>query len=223
MEDIISEVTERMFDTPKEEVFEEESVTTTDAYDSDVYEKKRKALKEETKKTRPNGAPAKMNDAAKELINKAKKEYDRANADYQHLLVTGNGSLAKQTLDVYMNDVVLPIIEALVGYYGVDMVLNATNIIEAIDGIVLTGNGTGEGYTQSFIETMYGQFLGSQEGQSDQEVLNAVDKINKLLREDNIRGAVLAAQRINGKILNGEVLASGSDYDLIYNAANYIV
>lgn len=223
MEDTISKVTEQMFATPEGEVLEEEGVSVADAYNSDVYESRRKALKEETKKSRPNGAPAKMNKAAKELIDKAKKDYERAYADYRHLLVTGDAGLARQTIEVYMQDVVLPIIEALVGYYGVDMVLNATSVVESIDSIVLTGNGTGEGYTQSFIQTMYGQYLGDQEGESDEEVKQAVEKIDKLLREDNIRGAVLAAQRINGKILDGEVLASGFDYDIIYNAANYIV
>lgn len=75
---------------------------------------------------------------------------------------------------------------------------------------------------QEWLQKRYGIGQGNLSGMpSDEEVSNAVNRINEAVRNGQLAQAKAMAQRINNRIGRGELHASGSDMDVISNVLGY--
>ena len=75
---------------------------------------------------------------------------------------------------------------------------------------------------QEWLQKHYGIGQGNLSGMpSDEEVSNAVNRINEAVRSGQLAQAKALAQRINNRIGRGEIHASGSDMDVISNVLGY--
>lgn len=75
---------------------------------------------------------------------------------------------------------------------------------------------------QEWLQKRYGIGQGNLSGMpSDEEVTNAVNRINEAIRNGRLAQAQALAQRINNRIGRGEVYATGSDMDTISNVLGY--
>ena len=75
---------------------------------------------------------------------------------------------------------------------------------------------------QEWLQKRYGIGQGNLSGMpSDEEVTNAVNRINEAIRNGRLAQAQALAQRINNRVGRGEVYATGSDMDVISNVLGY--
>ena len=75
---------------------------------------------------------------------------------------------------------------------------------------------------QEWLQKHYGIGQGNLSGMpSDEEVSDAVNRINEAIRNGQLAQAKALAQRINNRISRGEIYASGSDMDAISNVLGY--
>ena len=86
--------------------------------------------------------------------------------------------------------------------------------MEELDKYALL-EGSGKGYTATYIRQAYGNQLGQQEGRSDATVRSGVMRINSLLDDGQVRTAIGVANDLKAKIDRGEAMADEIDFDLI--------
>ena len=148
------------------------------------------------------------------------KAYKKAKDDIDSLKEKGERGRAEVARQQYMNENFLPAVEIVVNSTSPDEVLNSKQALRELDKYVLL-EGSGKGYTASYIRQAYGDQLGQKEGHSDASVRSGVMRLNTLLDDGQIRTAFGVANKLKEKIDKGEAIADDIDYELISRVIAY--
>lgn len=191
----------------------------------DVYQRNRDRIIDIEGKKYPKGSSKVVDMSAYAVINGVGAEglehaYHRAKEDIDALKARGERGRADIRRQQYMQEDFLPAVEIVVNSTSPDEVLNSKQALEALDKYALL-EGSGKGYTATYIRQAYGNQLGQQEGRSDASVRSEVMRINRLLDEGQIRAAFGTANKLKKKIDDGEAMADDIDYELIGRVVSY--
>lgn len=191
----------------------------------DIYQRNMDRIYDVNQKSYPKGSSAVVNMAVNAVVDGAGGEglaraFKRAKDDSDALKARGERGRADLLKQQYMQENFLPAVEIVVNSTSPDEVLNSKKALDELDKYVLL-EGSGKGYTASYIRQAYGNQLGQQEGRSDPSVREGVRKINVLLDDGQVRTAYSMASGLKDKIDKGEAMADDSDYDLIGRVVAY--
>lgn len=191
----------------------------------DIYQRNKDRLYDVSKKRYPKGASNAVNMATYAVIDGVgaeglAKAYKRACGDVDTLKKQGERGRSEVRRQQYMQENFLPAVEIVVNSTSPDEVLNASKALKELDKYVLL-EGSGKGYTASYIRQAYGNQLGQKEGRSDASVRSEVMRINSLLDDGQVRTAVGVASKLKDKIDQGLAQADDIDYDLIARVVSF--
>ena len=191
----------------------------------DIYQMTQERIYDENRKKYPKGASKAVDMSAYAVIDGVGSEglakaYKRAKEDIDVLKAKGERGRADIRRQQYMQEDFLPAVEIVVNSTSPDEVLNSKQALEALDKYALL-EGSGKGYTATYIRQAYGNQLGNKEGHSDASVRSEVMRINRLLDEGQIRAAFGTANKLKKKIDSGEAMADDIDYELIGRVVSY--
>ena len=211
----IERATEDFFktlDNGKGEEQETAPASPRDYYEeyNDLYSQKRDS---------GHGARAKVAIDAEVILGKLPALYKAAKHESDRLMAQGEKGYAKMVRDQYMNEKFLPAVEALIRTNSVDSVMNATSILNLLDGYALIEGGSAKGFTRSFVRSLYGSEVGDSEPFSDSQTRECVRELKRLAAEGNIRAAIGKATKVLKKIDSGDQSANIDDYNLIQKIA----
>lgn len=188
----------------------------------DLYQMQRNAAYEASQKATAYGSPAQIGRIVDDMVEQFKAErYNVAKNQYDHLMDAGSKDNAEYMRQDYMTKNALPLIESLVETYGVDAILNNKQALSKLDEVMITGNGSGDGFTEGYLKQMHQQQIGGQPSSSDIEVTYAISRIKQMADSDDIRGSVTEAKRIKERVDKGELSANSDDYNLLLQVASY--
>ena len=185
----------------------------------DIYQRNQDRIREVNQKSYPRGSSAIVNTAVYSVIDGAGGEglahaYKKAKEEVDTLKDMDERGRADLRRQQYMQEYFLPAVELVVNSASPDEVLNSKQALADLDKYALL-EGSGKGYTASYIRQAYGNQLGQISGKDDQNVRSAVRRLNMLLDNGEIRSAVGLANRLKKKIDNGEALSSDESYELL--------
>lgn len=191
----------------------------------DIYQRNQTRLYETNQKSYPKGSSRAVNMAVYSVIDGVgaeglAKAYKRAQDDIDALKDQGEKGRAEVRRQQYMQEYFLPAVEIVVNSTSPDEVLANQKALQELDKYVLL-EGSGKGYTATYIRQAYGNQLGQQEGRSDASVRSGVMRINALLDDGNIRAAVGIANDLKDKINKGSAMADDIDFELIGRVTSY--
>lgn len=215
MEDRILEITNQMFDEAKAQRPLEDAATEP----VDIYQRNQDKLYENSQKSYPKGSSRIVATAVYSVVDGQGGEglahaYKEAKEDVDTLKRMGERERADLRRQQYMQEYFLPAVELVVNSASPDEVLNSKQALTDLDKYALL-EGSGKGYTASYIRQAYGNQLGQISGKDDQNVRSAIRRLNMLLDNGEIRSAVGLANRLKKKIDNGEALSSDESYELL--------
>ena len=218
----IQDVTNQMFEESKSNRLIDD-ITTSEPVD--IYQRNKDRIYDVNQKSFPKGSSAAVNMSAYAVIDGVgaeglAKAYNKAKADSEALKERGERGRAELIRQQYMNENFLPAVEIVVNSTSPDEVLNSKQALRELDKYVLL-EGSGKGYTASYIRQAYGDQLGQKEGRSDASVRSEVMRINALLDDGQVRTAVSVANKLKKKIDEGLAQADDADYDLIGRVVAY--
>lgn len=185
----------------------------------DIYQRNQDRIREASQKSYPRGSSAIVNTAVYSVIDGAGGEglahaYKEAKEEVDTLKDMDERGRADLRRQQYMQEYFLPAVELVVNSASPDEVLNSKQALADLDKYALL-EGSGKGYTASYIRQAYGNQLGQISGKDDQNVRSAIRRLNMLLDNGEIRSAVGLANRLKKKIDNGEALSSDESYELL--------
>ena len=185
----------------------------------DIYQRDQDRIREVSQKSYPRGSSAIVNTAVYSVIDGAGGEglahaYKKAKEEVDTLKDMDERGRADLRRQQYMQEYFLPAVELVVNSASPDEVLNSKQALADLDKYALL-EGSGKGYTASYIRQAYGNQLGQISGKDDQNVRSAIRRLNMLLDNGEIRSAVGLANRLKKKIDNGEALSSDESYELL--------
>jgi hypothetical protein len=191
----------------------------------DIYQRTRDRIYENSKKTYPNGSSKAVNMSAYAVIDGLGGEglahaFRKAKCDIDMLKDHGERGRAELRKQQYMQENFLPAVEIVVNSTSPDEVLNSKKALEELDKYALL-EGSGKGYTATYIRQAYGNQLGQVTGRSDPSVRSDVMRINAMLDDGEIRTAVGIANKLKEKIDRGEAMADDIDYELIGRVVSF--
>ena len=191
----------------------------------DIYQRNQDRIYDVSKKTYPKGSSAIVNMAVTSVIDGQgaeglAKAYKRAQDDVDALKDQGERGRADLRRQQYMQEYFLPAVEIVVNATSPDEVLNSKKALDELDKYVLL-EGSGKGYTATYIRQAYGNQLGQQEGRSDASVKSGVRRLNILLDNGEIRTAFGLANKLKDQIDKGQAMADDIDYELIGRIVAY--
>lgn len=191
----------------------------------DIYQRNQDRRYSVGEKSYPKGSSAIVNMAVASVVDGAGAEglaraYKRAKADISALKDRGERGRAELRRQQYMQEDFLPAVEVVVNTESPDALLANSKALKELDEYVLL-EGSGKGYTASYVRQAYGNQLGQVEGRSDDSVRSEVRRINSLLDDGNIRSAIGVANRLKKKIDEGRAEADDIDYELISRVVAY--
>ena len=191
----------------------------------DIYQRDQKRIRDVNSKTFPKGSSAIVNTAVNAVLDGMGAEglvraYKRAKDDSDSLKERGERGRAELRRKQYMEENFLPAVELVVNSTSPDEVLNSKSALDELDKYVLL-EGSGKGYTASYIRQAYGNQLGQKEGRSDDSVRSGVRRINMLLDNGEIRTAFGIANKLKEQIDRGEHIADDVDYEMIGRIVAY--
>ena len=191
----------------------------------DIYQRNMDRIYDVSQKTYPKGSSAIVNMAVTSVIDGQgaeglAKAYKRAQDDVDALKDQGERGRADLRRQQYMQEYFLPAVEIVVNSTSPDEVLNSKKALDELDKYVLL-EGSGKGYTASYIRQAYGNQLGQKEGRSDASVRSGVRRLNILLDNGEIRTAFGLANKLKDQIDKGQAMADDIDYDLISRIVSY--
>ena len=188
----------------------------------DYYQMQENAAYEASQKPVAHGSPAKMGQIVDKMVEDFKQSrYNVAKNQYDHLLDADAKDHAEFMRQDYMTKNALPLVESLVDIYGEDAELNNKDVLSKLDSIMITDNGSGDGYTKGYIKQMHKQQMGTQGSDSDMEVMYGLSRVKQMADNDDIRGSVSEAKRLKDKVDRGELSASDDDYSLLLQVSSY--
>ena len=191
----------------------------------DVYQRNRDHIRDINKKQFPNGSNKVVSMSTYAVIDGIgaeglAKAYRRAKEDMESLKARGERDRAEVRRQQYMQENFLPAVEIVVNSTSPDEVLNSKRALSELDKYALL-EGSGKGYTASYIRQAYGNQLGNKEGHSDASVRSEVMRLNALLDDGQVRTAFGLANKLKDKIDRGDAQADDIDYELIGRVVAY--
>ena len=191
----------------------------------DIYQMEQDRLRDVCKKSYPRGSSKAVDMSVYAVIDGVgaeglAKAYKRAQDDIDVLKDQGERGRAQIRRQQYMQEDFLPAVEIVVNSTSPDEVLANKRALNELDKYVLL-EGSGKGYTATYIRQAYGNQLGQKEGRSDASVRSEVMRINSMLDNGQVRTAVSIANRIKDKIDRGENQADEVDYELISRVVSF--
>ena len=185
----------------------------------DIYQRNQDHIYDVSQKSYPKGSSQAVNMATTAVIDGVgaeglAKAYKRAQDDVDALKDQGERGRAEIRRQQYMQEYFLPAVEIVVNSTSPDLVLSNEKALQELDKYVLL-EGSGKGYTATYIRQAYGNQLGQQTGRSDASVQSGVMRINALLDEGRVREALGIANDLLDKIKRGEAMADDVDFDLL--------
>lgn len=191
----------------------------------DMYKQTQERIREVEKKPSPKGASPDVNMGVYAVIDGMgieglPKLFKRAKKDIEVLKERGEKNKVELRRQQYMQENFLPAVEAVVNATSPDEVLNSKQALRTLDKYALL-EGSGSGYTASYIRQAYGNQLGQVEGRSDASVRSNIRRLNALLDQGQIRTAYGLANRLKKQIDDGQAMADGIDYDLVSRVVAY--
>lgn len=202
---------------------EENSESTIEPVD--IYQRNQDRIYDVNQKSYPKGSSHAVNMSVYAVIDGVgaeglAKAYKRAQDDVDALKDQGERGRAELRRQQYMQENFLPAVEIVVNSTSPDEVLNSKKALDELDKYTLL-EGSGKGYTATYIRQAYGNQLGQQEGRSDPSVRSDVMRINTMLDNGDVRTAVGIANRLKEKIDKGEAMADDIDYELIGRVVSF--
>lgn len=221
MEDRILKITNQMFDEAKAQ----RSLGDTATEPVDVYQRNQDRIREANQKSYPRGSSAIVNTAVYSVIDGAGGEglahaYKEAKEEVDTLKDMDERGRADLRRQQYMQEYFLPAVELVVNSASPDEVLNSKQALADLDKYALL-EGSGKGYTASYIRQAYGNQLGQVEGRSDASVRSGVQRLNMLLDQGQIRTAVGLANKLKKQVDKGEAQADDASYELVSRIVAY--
>ena len=192
---------------------------------TDLYQRDRMRVRDAGSKAFPNGSSAIVNMAVNAVVDGMGAEglaraYKRAKDDSDSLKARGERRRAELRRKQYMEENFLPAVEIVVNSASPDELLNSKSGLEELDKYVLL-EGSGKGYTATYLRQAYGNQLGQVEGRSDDAVRSGVMRLNALLDDGQVRTALGLASKLKEQIDKGEHRADDPDYDLLARVVAY--
>lgn len=191
----------------------------------DIYQREQDRLRDVSRKSYPRGSSKAVDTSVYAVIDGVgaeglAKAYKRAQDDIDVLKDQGERGRAQIRRQQYMQEDFLPAVEIVVNSTSPDEVLANKRALNELDKYALL-EGSGKGYTATYIRQAYGNQLGQKEGRSDASVRSEVMRINSMLDNGQVRTAVSIANRIKDKIDRGENQADEVDYELISRVVSF--
>ena len=191
----------------------------------DIYQRNQDRIREANQKSYPRGSSAIVNTAVYSVIDGAGGEglahaYKKAKEEVDTLKDMDERGRADLRRQQYMQEYFLPAVELVVNSASPDEVLNSKQALADLDKYALL-EGSGKGYTASYIRQAYGNQLGQVEGRSDASVRSGVRRLNILLDNGEIRTAFGLANKLKDQIDKGQAMADDIDYELIGRIVAY--
>ena len=191
----------------------------------DIYQRTQDRIYDVKQKVFPKGSSAAVNMSTYAVIDGVgaeglAKAYSRAKEDIDALKSRGERGRAELIRQQYMTENFLPAVEIVVNSTSPDEVLNSKQALEELDKYALL-EGSGKGYTATYIRQAYGNQLGQKEGRSNASVRSDIMRINSLLDGGQVRTAVGIANKLKEKIDKGEAMADDIDYDLVGRVVSF--
>lgn len=185
----------------------------------DIYQRNQDRIYDVSQKSYPRGSSQAVNMSVYSVIDGVgaeglAKAYKKAQDDVDALKDQGERGRAELRRQQYMQENFLPAIEIVVNSTSPDEVLNSKQALEELDKYVLL-EGSGKGYTATYIRQAYGNQLGQVSGRDDPNVRDTVMRINALLDNGSIRSAVGLANSLKKQIDDGKAMASDISYDML--------
>lgn len=196
-----------------------------DGFPVDIYQRNMDRIIETNQKSFPKGSSRAVDMSLYAVIDGVGAEglahaYHEAEEDIDTLKERGERGRAEVRRNQYMQEYFLPAVEIVVNSTSPDEVLNSKRALDMLDKYALL-EGSGKGYTATYIRQAYGNQLGQQEGRSDPSVRSDVMRINAMLDSGQIRTAVGVANKIKDKIDRGDAMADDIDYELISRVVSF--
>lgn len=191
----------------------------------DIYQRNQDRIYDVNQKSFPNGSSAAVNMSVYAVIDGVGAEglahaCHETKEDIEALKERGERGRAELRRQQYMQENFLPAVEIVVNSTSPDEVLNSKRALEELDKYALL-EGSGKGYTATYIRQAYGNQLGQQKGRSDASVRSGVMRINSLLDNGDLRSAIGVASDLKKKIDEGSAMADDIDYSLIGRVVSY--
>lgn len=191
----------------------------------DIYQRNQDRIYDVNQKSYPKGSSHAVNMSVYSVIDGVgaeglAKAYKRAQDDVDALKDQGERGRAEIRRQQYMQEYFLPAVEIVVNSTSPDEVLSNQKALRELDKYALL-EGSGKGYTATYIRQAYGNQLGQQEGRSDASVRDGVMRINTLLDDGRVREAVGIANDLKEKINKGSAMADDLDFELIGRVTSY--
>lgn len=217
-EESINQTTEQMFNEAAQVAPQEPSSPAP----TDYYQAQRNAALAASQRPKVYGSPAQLNTVVEQMIDDFKQtDYNVNKNQYEHLMDVGTTDQAEYLRQGYMMSEALPMLESLVEIYGVDALLNNRQALEKIDEVMITGNGSGKGFAESYLKQMHKDQMNTTKSSSDAEITSGLRRVRRLADSDDIRGSVSEAKRLKEKVDNGELSASEEDYKMLVQVSSY--
>ena len=199
---------------------EEDTVETVD-----IYQRNQNRISEVNNKKFPNGSSKAVDMSVYAVIDGVgaeglAKAYKRAKKDIGALKERGERERAELVRQQYMFEDFLPAVEVVVKSTSPDEVLNSEQALKELDKYALL-EGSGKGYTATYIRQAYGNQLGQATGRSDPSVRSGVMQINSLLDNGEIRTAFGIANKLKEKIDKGMAQSDDIDYETLARIVSY--
>lgn len=191
----------------------------------DIYQRNTDRINSLRKKSFPKGSSKAVDMSLYAVIDGVGAEglahaYHEAEEDIDALKERGERGRAEVRRNQYMQEYFLPAVEIVVNSTSPDEVLNSKRALDMLDKYALL-EGSGKGYTATYIRQAYGNQLGKQTGRSDPSVRSDVMRINAMLDNGQIRTAVGIASKLKDKIDSGDAMADDIDYELISRVVSF--
>lgn len=185
----------------------------------DIYQRNQKRIHEIGQKSFPKGSSHIVTAAVYSVINGEGGEglshaYKEAKEDVNTLKKMEERERADLRRQQYMQEYFLPAVELVINSASPDEVLNSTQALVDLDKYALL-EGSGKGYTAQYIRQAYGNQLGQVKGHSDASVRSAMQRLNILLDQGQIRTAVGLANKLKKQIDRGEHISDDVDYEML--------
>lgn len=191
----------------------------------DIYQRNQDRIYEVSQKSYPKGSSQAVNMATTAVIDGVgaeglAKAYKRAQDDVDALKDQGERGRAEIRRQQYMQEYFLPAVEIVANSTSPDELLSNQKALQELDKYVLL-EGSGKGYTATYIRQAYGGQLGQVSGKDSPDIRDAVIRINALLDNGEIRSAAGLASSLKEKIDRGESMASDISYNLLERIVSF--
>ena len=209
----------------EDEIVKDAAKTAPQPVPVDIYQRDQVRIRDVNAKQFPKGSSAIVNTAVNAVLDGMGAEglikaYKRAKEDIDSLKARGERGRADIRRKQYMEENFLPAVELVVNSTSPDEVLNSKSALDGLDKYALL-EGSGKGYTATYIRQAYGNQLGQVEGRSDDSVRSGVRRINMLLDNGDVRTAFGLSSKLKDQIDRGEHIADDVDYELIGRIVAY--